>query len=194
MGRFNIPLGMGDKTIEDVCKSHGIHSDLFCIVLNSLCDKDFVSNEKVNSFYAIPIIDYLTKAYSDFKIIQTKNIERHINRLSASAQDSNSTLHLLSSLFNECTKELEELIKFKESTIFPYILYVYELFHSPEYSGIKEIKNISKSHKFGSEYLIIIEKLNDLLSLMIKYLQEEYDENIFYGVIKIGRASCRERV
>jgi len=181
--RFNISLGIGDKTIDDVCKETGIHSELLLTVLNLLDDNEYTITEKMNPYIVLPMMDYLQTIYEDYLQIQVLNIERHIGRLIASAKPSNNDLQLLFSLFMEYKQELSALIEKKGQELFPYILNVYELFYSPEYTACINLEMLAPIQKTGYEYDAVNEKLRDLNSLMIKYLRGNYDENIFYAVI-----------
>jgi len=180
--RFNVSLGTGDRTINEVCKEAGINSELLLTILNLLDDNDYTITEKMNPYNVLPMMNYLRTTYEDYLQIQALNIERHIGRLIASAKPSNNDLQLLFSLFIEYKEELSALIEKKEQEIFPYILNVYELFYSPEYTCANP-EMLTPVRKSGHEYNIVNEKLRDLNSLMIKYLKGNYDENIFYAVI-----------
>jgi len=181
--RFRISLGIGDKTIDEICKETGINSVLLLAALNLLDDKDYVITEKMNPYNVLPVMDYLQTTYEDYLQAQALNIERHIDRLIASAKPSNNDLQLLLSLFMEYKQELSALIEKEEEETFPFILNVYELFYSPEYISCDSPINWTSVRKMGHKYDIVNEKLRDLNNLMIKYLKGNYDENIFYAVI-----------
>ena len=181
--RFNISLGIGDKTINEICKETGLNTDLLLAVLNLLDDNEYTITEKMNPYIVLPMMDYLQTIYEDYLQTQVLNIERHIGRLIASAKPSNNDLQLLFSLFMEYKQELSALIEKKGQEVFPYILNVYELFYSPEYTACVNPEMLAPIQKTGYEYNAVNEKLRDLNSLMIKYLRGNYDENIFYAVI-----------
>jgi regulator of cell morphogenesis and NO signaling len=50
MSRFELPLGFGDRTVEEVCKAHQVDCQTFLVVLNfinkgtsrtSVCQEEF---------------------------------------------------------------------------------------------------------------------------------------------------------
>jgi len=176
-------LGIGDKTISEICKETGINSDLLLHTLNLLDDNEYVITEKMNPYIALPMMDYLRTTYDDYLQTQVLNIERHIARLIASVKPSNNDLQLLFSLFMEYKQELSALLEKKQQEVFPSILNVYELFYSPEYTACANPEMLTLVQKSGYEYNAVNEKLRDLISLMIKYLKGNFDENIFYAVI-----------
>ena len=181
--RFHIPLGIGDKTIHEICKETGINSELLLAVFNLLDDPNYTLTEKMNPYNVLPMMDYLRTTYEDYLQVQALNIERHIDRLIASAKPSSNDLQLLLSLFMEYKQELSAWIEKEGEEVFPSILNVYELFYSPEYISCDCPINWTFVRKTGHKYDIINEKLRDLNNLMIKYLKGNYDENIFYAVI-----------
>ena len=181
--RFNISLGTGDRTINEVCKETGINFGLLLTILNLLDDNDYTITEKMNPYNVLPMMDYLRTTYEDYLQAQALNIERHIDRLIASAKPSSNDLQLLRSLFMEYKQELSALIEKEGEEIFPHILNVYELFYSPEYISCDSPINWTSVRKIGYKYDTVNEKLRDLNNLMIKYLKGNYDENIFYAVI-----------
>ena len=51
MSRFGIPLGFGDKTIEEVCRDNGVDVDTFLSITNCLLDEDHA--EAGNAIFSI---------------------------------------------------------------------------------------------------------------------------------------------
>lgn len=179
VSRLGIKAGVENKTVEDVCRENGLHPDFFLAVVNVFLYGTFDAVEDIRLFNVLKCLDYIRKSHKDF-IVQLKNIERHIRLL---VNDGNAQyMSLIFSLFNEYKEELSSLIGKEESLFLPYVNNVYELFFSPDYQPI-EGDVAGALSVFVSEYNDVNEKLDDLKNILIKYIQGDYDENIFYGVI-----------
>lgn len=181
VNRFGIRLGVGDKTVEAICKEHHIRPDFFVIVVNTLTCDHYFPDIKLQSFGVLQTIEYLHRAHHDYLQVQMTNIERHISGLLRSAE--NSKLGLLHRFFHEYKQEITALIRREEEEMFPHIVRVYELFFSPDYDLSYEGDLSLSVQQFGQEYENVNEKLYDLKSIILKYLKGDYDVNLCYAVV-----------
>jgi regulator of cell morphogenesis and NO signaling len=179
--RFGISPGTGNKTIGKICEELKIESSVLLVILNLAAEPDFSPAKKLNCSDIPFILTYLKRTHEDFLEMQLLNIERHILRLIASSDPANINLKMLLALFTEYKEGLTSLIRKEEKDIFPFIISLYKQAclnekpteYSPDYAFEKP----------APEYRNINEKLKDMNSLMIKYLNGIYDKNIFYAVI-----------
>ena len=91
LARFDIPLGFGEKTVDEICQSHNIDTNTFLEVANFVSNNSFdYTNISVKS-----LINYLKKAhdyYLEFSLpaIRRKLIEAidlaHSNEISHHAK------------------------------------------------------------------------------------------------------------
>ncbi len=181
VNRFGIRLGVGDKTVKMICKENNIQVEFFCMAVNILLFSDYRPDVKLQNFSILQIVDYLKRTHSDYLSVQLANIERHIQGLIRSAQNNN--LGLIDRFFQEYKNEISTLIRKEEEEMFPHIQRVYELFYSPQYDLSYEGDLSLSVRQFGDEYEAVNEKLLDLKSIIIKYLQGSYDANVCYAVI-----------
>ncbi len=181
INRFGIRLGVGDKTIEAICKEHHIHVELFVTIINTLAFDSYFPKVKLQTFSVLQTIEYLHRTHYDYLRVQLINIERHIFGLIKSSE--NSKLGLLHRFFNEYKQEISGLIRREEEEMFPHIVRVYELYFSPDYDLSYEGDLSLSVQQFGKEYETVNEKLYDLKNIILKYLQGEYDTNLCYAVV-----------
>ncbi|MDO5760705.1 MAG: LuxR C-terminal-related transcriptional regulator [Bacteroidota bacterium] len=153
LARFSLPLGVGDKTIEEVCNEHEVDCDTFLAVANFNSDKSF----RPPLTYRISVktlCTYLQNAhlyYIDFLLpfIRRKLIEA----LGFSANNDISILII--KFYDEYCAELRNHMERENKDIFPYvdnlligkknrsvILEMSVLHHSPLEMKLSELKNI----------------------------------------------------
>lgn len=180
ISRLGIHLGIGNKTIDAVCKEYGLIVDFVVAILNATLTKGRSSFNNLHKHITLQTVEYIRRCHADFMHIQIKNIERHIKALNSSTDIS--ALPLLFRLFDEYKDELSSLI-LKEEDMLSYVIDIYEVYFSPGYIPIKKEEFAGSLKVFNKEYEEVNEKLLDLESMLIKHLQGQYDENLFYAVI-----------
>ena len=174
VARFGIGLGLGEKTIASVCEEHRLDTDFFVTILNTFINENYFPEKRLQSFCIEPIIDYLTKTNMYYRKFQLPNIERHFNRLIESGDADNNNLALVFKFFESVRKELQARIDSDKNQWFP-VLREKLLAHN----GTVEIEQTIDLTPTDT----VEEKLNDLLSLIVKHLTGEYDINLCHAVI-----------
>ena len=109
LSRFDNNLGIGDKTVRQMCDERGIEPTFFIAILNTYISDDYapadafrLNGESVNR-YLKRTIEY----YDKFLI---PNIEQHFNLLIHRSSGINSNLELMRNFFFEIKEELALLI------------------------------------------------------------------------------------
>ena len=65
MSRFGIALGFGDKSIGEVCRENGVHTETFLAVVNLLLDEGDVDDYK-NVISTGALLEYLHNSHDYF--------------------------------------------------------------------------------------------------------------------------------
>ena len=65
MSRFGIALGFGDKSIGEVCRENGVHTETFLAVVNLLLDEGDVDDYK-NVISTGALLEYLHNSHDHF--------------------------------------------------------------------------------------------------------------------------------
>ena len=173
--RFGIILGVGDKSIRTVCEEKNLDCEFFVTILNTFINEDYFPENRLKSFCATQIVDYLTLTNSYYQQFQIPNIERHFNSLISQSDSDNNNLELMKQFFEELKKELLSRIEHDRTSWFPAIRAAAEQLQG-EYYG----EHIHYDH---DEPDSLEEKLDDLKSLFVIHLRGEYDLNLCHGVI-----------
>ena len=169
--RFNIQLGFGDKTVEEVCKIYDVNIDFFIEITNSFIDEDYIPHKELGSFPVGLMVDYLKKTHQYYLEEKMPELEKMIHHMSEiSNQDANKTA-LLKNFFLEYKTELENHILREEKKIHPYIFYIENAFLSdPPPPDLKKRISEYSINDFAQEHDNVEEKLFDLKNIIIKYL------------------------
>ena len=175
INRFGIILGVGDKSIRTVCEEKNLDCEFFVTILNTFINEDYFPENRLKSFCATQIVDYLTLTNSYYQQFQIPNIERHFNSLISQSDSDNNNLELMKQFFEELKKELLSRIEHDRTSWFPAIRAAAEQLQG-EYYG----EHIHYDH---DEPDSLEEKLDDLKSLFVIHLRGEYDLNLCHGVI-----------
>ena len=175
INRFGIILGVGDKSIRTVCEEKNLDCEFFVTILNTFINEDYFPENRLKSFCATQIVDYLTQTNAYFEQFQIPNIERHFNFLINQSDSENNNLELMKQFFDELKKELLSRIENDKNCWFPSIKVAAETLHG-EYYGEKFQPDTEENDSLE-------EKLDDLKSLFVIHLKGEYDLNLCHGVI-----------
>lgn len=111
INRFGIKLGLGDKSIEELCKEHDLNTDFFLVILNTYLDEDYFPEKKLQNFGLDLVIKYLKQTDAYYMHAQIPNIEKHLNAFIAMSDPNNKQLELIRKLFFKFKNELQSRIE-----------------------------------------------------------------------------------
>lgn len=183
INRFDIVLGVGDRTIKSICKEKGIDTSFFITILNAFIHESFFLENVTGAFNAGDVVDYLRKTNNSYLRNQLPNIERHFAAL-ISRSDSNNNLPLLFNFYREVKTEIERRID-SDNQWFDAII-------SAEQSNSK----VSVAgNAIQAESDSIEDKLSDLINMFVIHLRGDYDRNlchaVLFAVISLEKDICQ---
>lgn len=171
INRFDIVLGVGDRTIKSICKGKGIDTSFFITILNAFIHESFFLENVTGAFNAGDVVDYLRKTNNSYMRNQLPNIERHFAAL-ISRSDSNNNLPLLFNFYREVKTEIERRID-SDNQWFDAII-------SAEQSN-SEVSVAGNAIQAESDS--IEDKLSDLINMFVIHLRGDYDRNLCHAVL-----------
>lgn len=171
INRFDIVLGVGDRTIKSICKEKGIDTSFFITILNAFIHESFFLENVTGAFNAGDVVDYLRKTNNSYLRNQLPNIERHFAAL-ISRSDSNNNLPLLFNFYREVKTEIERRID-SDNQWFDAII-------SAEQSN-SEVSVAGNAIQAESDS--IENKLSDLINMFVIHLRGDYDRNLCHAVL-----------
>lgn len=180
INRFGIRLGLGDKTVETICKENELDTGFFIAVINTFLNEDYFPEKKLQTFHTSQIIDYLTKTNVYYQRFQLANIERHLGSFISMSAPGNQSLIAIGKFFNSFRDELTARIQNDTENWFPYCKSLDQKLKEQEATETAMVvKSVSPMEMDDP----IESLLADLKRLMIKHLSGEYEQNLCYAVI-----------
>ncbi|NJK84684.1 MAG: hypothetical protein HC906_00550 [Bacteroidales bacterium] len=170
ISRFDIRLGFGNKTVEQVCNDQRINIDFFLQVVNSFHDENYFPDKDLQTYPINLLVKYLRKTHAYYVEVKIPEIESYIKKM-VQESESKDNMSIISSFFNEYRKEFIDHIEREEKVVLPYVLDV-ERCHSGE--------KMKSSYKFSiddfaKEHDNLEDKLYDLKNIIIKFLPPFYN-------------------
>ena len=156
MSRFGIALGFGDKSIGEVCRENGVHTETFLAVVNLLLDEGDVDDYK-NVISAGALLEYLHNSHDYFLNFRLPAIR--CNLLNAIDGGEKDISIAILRFFDEYVAEVQKHMRYEESTVFPYV--------NSLLAGVKpDMYSIAIFRKRHDQ---VEAKLTELKNILIKY-------------------------
>ncbi|HBL74155.1 MAG: hypothetical protein A2W90_17535 [Bacteroidetes bacterium GWF2_42_66] len=168
--RFGISLGFGDKTIFEICREHQLDPLLVLVVMNVFNSHSFPAQGFLSVNMLPGLISYLKNGHRYYLKEKLPFIGELIDRFIENTD--NPDTKLLKSFFREYAREVSEHMSLEETTVFPYILALYN--YSENGEPPSELMNY-RIDEFVEHHSDIEEKLDDLMHLLIKHFPPTKD-------------------
>ena len=165
MARFGISLGVGEKTIKQVCEEEGVDTKTFLAVANFLKSRDDIEEDELEQVSVKCLIEYLENAHVYFLDFQLPAIRRKLLAAIDCSID-NKVAFLILKFFDEYIAEVRKHMAYENSTTFPYVK---DLLRGVKASNY-DISVYSRGHE------AVEKKLNELKNIIIKYYKAEGDD------------------
>lgn len=175
MTRFGIPLGFGDKTVEEACEGCGIDSATFLAVANFTTGRHWSAEGlKVGA-----MVGYFKNAHAYFLDFILPMIRRKlIGAIDCSTTDGLGFLILR--FYDEYAVEVRKHMEFEDRTVFPYVDRLVNGDAEPGFS----------IDKFASRHAHIAPKLKELKDIIVCYYPENGNDllvSTLYDIITCER-------
>lgn len=169
--RFDIDLGVGEKTVDEVCHTNGVNTAFFLEIVNSYINDDYVAITDFSRFSLSVVVEYLKKTHSYYLNTGLPKIEDQINRLIANSALSDEKKKLVLTFFEDYKKEFLDHIMKEEEEVLPYILEIETHTENPRLDPqfVSRVKKYSII-QFAREHDRLEISLTSLAELIIKYL------------------------
>lgn len=159
IGRFRLPFGFGDDTVESICNENGVDTKTFLTVCNLLSSYPYNSSD-----ISLPsLTNYLKKAHEGFLEISLPRIRHHLIE-AINHKEPNDVEILFMRFYDDYVGEVSKHMNYENNVVFPYV----EKLAAGETDGDFNITNYSENHDNAAM------KLNELKDLFIyHYSQKE---------------------
>lgn len=169
LSRFGIPLGFGDKSIEEVCNTNGVDCKTFLTVVNFINNDSLPSDDIDLSLSSL--LHYLQQSHIYFLEFFLPSIRRKL--LDAIKMRDSDVSFLIIKLFDEYVEGVAEHMNEEENNLFKTVNEIY-LRQSDKY---EEMPATNKHHaKVGT-------KLKELKNIILKYCPEGPNANLLNAAL-----------
>ena len=182
--RFNLKLGFGEQSVEEVCCSHGVNCDFFLEIANAYLDEFYEPGEGLSLFSLDTMVSYITSTHSYYTQTALPMVEKKILRLMEDAALSDKQIRLVTGFFNDYEKDFLTHISQEEEDILPYVLELEKQSKQsqPDPDFIAHLRSYS-IREFEKEHDRLETSLEHLSELIIKYLPPFEDVQLCHQVL-----------
>lgn len=179
MSRFGLALGVGERSVREVCEASGVDCNTFLAIVNFMTE-GFVHIGDDESDISIPaLIHYLRQSHIYFLEFSLPTIREKLIEAIEYSKDDISFLIL--KFFDEYMHEIRHHMEYEDETVFKYVEGLLQGQTPPAY----QITTYSKHHDQVGE------TLSELKNILIKYCPEKVNVNIL-NVALSDIYSCEE--
>lgn len=172
MSRFDLPLGFGDYTVEELCKSHQVDSKTFLSVVNFINKGYSRSSFNLDDISIQSLMNYLKNAHHYFLDFQLPNIRRKLLEAIDCSMDNDVTFLILK-FFDGYVQEVRKHMNYEDMFVFTYVENLLKGEKDEEYCIDKFVRN----HEH------IDEKLTELKNSIIKYYPANQNAYVMNAVL-----------
>ena len=169
--RFNLKLGFGEKSVEEVCNTHQVNIDFFLEIANAYVDEDYVPGTGLSRFSLVTVVNYLTSTHNYYLKTALPQVEEKIQLLLGQSSLSEKEVTLVTGFFDDYKKDFLEHISEEEHNVLPYILELenQSARQTQDPAFIEKLRTYS-IREFEKEHDRLETSLENLSKLIIKYL------------------------
>ncbi len=172
MSRFGICLGVGDKTVQQVCTEHGVDTATFLAVANYIKHGPGEATLRPDLLSLACLTHYLRQAHTYFLDFQLPTIRRKLlEALDCSKQDD-VAYHILR-YYDEYMGEVRKHMLFENRKVFAYVEGLQAGRRADDYS----IDRFARSHSS------IDRKLQELKNIIIRFYVPTEHAELLHGVL-----------
>ncbi|MDE6715782.1 MAG: hemerythrin domain-containing protein [Muribaculaceae bacterium] len=172
LSRFDLPLGFGDKTVQEVCDIHGVHCGTFLAVANFITESDFSFDITRSDISVEAMMKYLKNAHTYFLDFNLPEIRRKLIEAIDFSGNARVSILILQ-FFDEYAEEVRKHMEYENTHVFSYVEKL--LAGKPDSSF--------KISLYASRHEQIDDKLTELKNIIIKYYPERNNNNLLNNVL-----------
>ena len=215
MSRFGLPLGFGEKSVQEVCKLHQVDTHTFLAVVNFLQDDHELMHDDVENISIESLLHYLKRAHNYFLDFSLPSIRQKLFEAISDDSTSKEIVILILKFFDEFVAEVHQHMEFENLYEFTYVNHLIrkeidkaeEVIHQvcpldqyPAHTDTPQ-ENIYQSgeksnillftHKHSLQHEQIDEKLSELKKILIKYYPASTD-NLLLNAVLFDIFNCEQ--
>ena len=158
--RFGIGLGFGDRSVDQVCESNRVNTDLVLMICEIYSDGNFKPGQnELQHIDMGDLLSYLKASHLSYLDERFPHIEEHLHHIIEACGQKFGPM--LCHFYDEYKQEVMRHIKYyEEEVVFPYIEALLKGKHTNTY----------KIDEFEHNHTNIQDVLDDMMNILLKYL------------------------
>lgn len=170
---FEIDVPLQDKSLKQVCEENKVNKELFLTFANLYNGNQYRPKTSLGFRETLSIIDYLKSSHKFYIDEIYPNMLQTIEQMGEINKDKE--IALVSKFFVDYFNEVKEHLDYENKVVFPYILDLYGQIENSAHTPKRTSYSVMEYKEHHDD---IEEKLNDLKSLLIKYLPHKNDQPV----------------
>ncbi len=175
MGRFDISLGFGDKTVREVCRTHHVDEKTFLAVVNYVAGRDY----RFEDVSLSSLIRYLKQSHEYFLDFNLPNIRRKLIE-AVDCSEGNDIAMLIIRFYDEYVQAVRKHMEYENDVVFSYV----------EQLSQGHLKRNYTISEFASKHAPIGDKLKELKDVIIRCYPEKNNYLLNAALLEI--ISCEQ--
>lgn len=172
MSRFGLPLGFGEKTIQEVCDSQNVDCKTFLIVLNFWEEEqygyEFDVDIDADAISLLSLVDYLKQAHSYFLDFCLPYIRNKLCSALEQEPEKDDVVQSILMFYDKYVAEVRRHMEYENTYVFDYV--------EKLLSG--NVENEYRISVFAQKHNHIDQKLSELKNIIIKYYPQKQCNNL----------------
>ncbi len=120
MARLGLGLGVGDKTVGEVCADSGVDVETFLVLIRMMIGGDYPSDSDIDRVSLSTLIDGLTRAHSYYLDYRLPEIRKQL--INAWGGSDDDLLRVMVNYYDEFVADVRRHASYGEEVFFPYAL------------------------------------------------------------------------
>ncbi len=175
MGRFDISLGFGDKSVREVCRTHYVDEKTFLAVVNYVAGRDYHFKD-----VSLPsLIRYLKQSHEYFLDFNLPSIRRKLIE-AVDCSEGNDIAMLIIRFYDEYVQAVRKHMEYENDVVFSYV----------EQLSQGHLKRNYTISEFASKHAPIGDKLKELKDVIIRCYPEKNNYLLNAALLEI--ISCEQ--
>ena len=158
--RMGLSLGYGEASVEEVCRKAGVSPETFLLICRVYAQDGYRPTREALSKASIrDIVNYLRRSHTYYMEVVLQKLADSLTAMVRSCEPRSRDI--MGRFFRDYREELSRHFEYEETHVFPYV--------ETGGSAAFKVAEFEQTHESAEE------KLEDLKSLVLKYLPEGSD-------------------
>lgn len=172
--RLGLSFGFGEKTVEEVCAEAGVNPHTLLLISKIyVYDSYAPSKEELSRSSMRDIVTYLHNSHDFYIGTALDTLGKAVHAMTETCDEKHT--RILMQFYNGYRDEILKHFEYEENTVFPYVRAIADGMAGGSY-GIDQ---------YEENHSDVDEKLNDLKSIVMKYLPADCDDNMIQRVLDL---------